>query len=174
MKIIQVILLYLLSCKAQNFEKCLNSSGISITPAICLPEDYKSGKLPENPLIIEPSITFVLRDFDELSMAMTLMLWINLNWIDPNLYGNHQKMNSEHLDHLKEEFHAKIWRPDLHYQDLVKLEQIEGEEIFTQVDQENNVEISMTTHVQITTSCKLDFRKGAFINHVDIWSKKLT
>ena len=102
-------------------EECQQNGGTNMTEFICMPKSYDKDKIPKpqgGPLKIEALIVFGdVREVNEQAFTTSLMMWINLKWLDNQLIGN--QTNFGGVGHPSEATQDLVWIPDLHIRNLI-------------------------------------------------------
>ena len=149
-------------------KECQSNGGKNLTEYICMPKSYAKDSIPKpdfGPLKIESLIVFGdVREVNEQAFTTSLMMWINLKWLDNQLVGN---VSSDYgnVEHPSEETQDLVWIPDLHIRNLIDFKEIkvfhQGAELFLE-NTEEGVMVTIAFHGIITTTCKMKFNAYPF------------
>ena len=165
-----LLLLFIIKCTLAiedlGLKECQSNGGTNLTEYICMPKSYDKDSIPKpvnEPLKIESLIVFGdVREVNEQAFTTSLMMWINLKWLDNQLVGN---VSNQGVEHPSEETQDLVWIPDLHIRNLIDFKEIkvfhQGAELFLE-NTELGVMVTIAFHGIITTSCKMKFNAYPF------------
>ena len=108
---------------------CSDPGAIQIHEYICLPRNYTATNLPTEKVSVV--VVFDINDFpdiDDVALTLTLNLYLSLEWWEPRLLLDEDKISEKSVDSRiivnLDAIQKHLWKPDLFISNLMEYKEV--------------------------------------------------